>query len=86
MATNFERIKKVTVDKLHTKEEQITPQASFVGDLGADSLDLVELIMGLEDEFSTPEHKIKIPDEDSAKIKTVQDAMDYMDKLGVIGT
>ncbi len=83
MATVLERIKKVTVEQLGVEETEVNPQASFVEDLGADSLDLVELIMALEEEFSTPEHKIEIPDEDSEKLKTVQDAIDYIKDLGV---
>jgi len=59
------------------------PSANFVDDLGADSLDLVELIMSLEDEFSNPSQKVEIPDEDAEKIVTVQDAIDYLKALGV---
>jgi len=73
MAT-FERVKKVVVDQLDVSEEEVTTHASFVEDLGADSLDVVELIMGLEEEFD-----IEIPDEDAEKIATVQDAVNYID-------
>ncbi len=83
MATVLERIKKVTAEQLGVEQTEVNPQASFVEDLGADSLDLVELIMALEEEFSTPEHKVEIPDEDSEKLKTVQDAIDYIKDLGV---
>ncbi len=83
LATIFERIRKVTVDQLGVTEEEVTPSSSFVDDLGADSLDLVELIMALEEEFTTPERKVSIPDEDAEKIITVQDAMDYIKDLGV---
>lgn len=83
MATIFERIRKVTVDQLGVSEEEVTPSSSFVDDLGADSLDLVELIMALEEEFTSPERKVSIPDEDAEKILTVQDAMDYIRDLGV---
>ena len=83
MATIFERIRKVTVDQLGVTEEEVTPSSSFVDDLGADSLDLVELIMALEEEFTNPERKVSIPDEDAEKIITVQDAMDYVRELGV---
>ncbi len=83
MATVFERIRKVTVEQLGVKEEEVTPSSSFVDDLGADSLDLVELIMALEEEFTTAERKVTIPDEDAEKIATVQDAMDYLRDLGV---
>ena len=57
--------------------------ASFVDDLGADSLDLVELIMSLEEEFSNPSQKIEIPDEDAEKMVTIQDAIDYLKDRGV---
>ena len=83
MATIFERIRKVTVEQLGVSEEEVTPSSSFVDDLGADSLDLVELIMALEEEFTTPARKVSIPDEDAEKIITVQDAMDYIRDLGV---
>jgi acyl carrier protein len=61
----------------------VVPSANFVDDLGADSLDLVELIMSLEEEFSNPSHKVEIPDEDAEKIITVQDAIDYLKEHGV---
>jgi acyl carrier protein len=83
LATIFERIRKVTVDQLGVTEEEVTPSSSFVDDLGADSLDLVELIMALEEEFTSPERKISIPDEDAEKIINVQDAMDFIRDLGV---
>jgi acyl carrier protein len=83
MATVLERIKKVTVEQLGVEEAEVKPESSFVEDLGADSLDLVELIMALEEEFSTPEKKIEIPDEDSEKLGTVQDAINYVKNLGV---
>ena len=83
MATIFERIKKIAVEQLGVEDEEVVPTASFVDDLGADSLDLVELIMSLEEEFSNPNQKIEIPDEDAEKIGTVQDAVDYLKELGV---
>jgi len=83
MATVLERIKKVAAEQLGVEESEIKPESSFVEDLGADSLDLVELIMALEEEFSTPEKKIEIPDEDSEKLATVQNAIDYIKNLGV---
>ena len=83
MATIFERVKKVIVDQLGVEEKEVVPSASFVDDLGADSLDLVELIMSLEEEFSDSSQKIEIPDEDAEKIVTVQDAVDYIKDLGV---
>ena len=84
MATIFERIRKITIGQLvDLKEEEITPSSSFVEDLGADSLDMVELVMALEEEFTTPERKVSIPDEDTEKIITVQNAMDYLRDKGV---
>ncbi len=72
--STFDRVKKVVVEQLDVSEEEVTPQASFVEDLGADSLDVVELVMGLEEEFD-----VEIPDEDAEKIATVQDAVTYID-------
>lgn len=69
----FERVKSVIVDQLGTDESAVTMEASFVDDLGADSLDIVELIMGLETEFD-----IEIPDEQAEKISTVGDAVNYI--------
>lgn len=75
MSTIEERVKKIVVDQLGIKDEEATPEASFVDDLGADSLDTVELVMALEEEFDT-----EIPDEDAEKIRTVQQAIDYIKK------
>lgn len=72
--STFDRVKKVVVEQLDVSEEEVTPQASFVEDLGADSLDVVELVMGLEEEFD-----IEIPDEDAEKIATVKDAVSYIE-------
>ena len=83
MATVLERLKKVTAEQLGVEEKEVTPEASFVDDLGADSLDLVELIMALEEEFSDSSQKIEIPDEDAEKLVTIQDAIDYLKDLGV---
>ena len=83
MATTYERLKKMVVEQLGVEESEVVPSASFVDDLGADSLDLVELIMALEETFSSPSQKIEIPDEDAEKIVTVQDAIDYLRDLGV---
>ncbi len=83
MATVYERLKKIVVEQLGVEEEEVVPTANFVDDLGADSLDLVELVMGLEEGFSTPEKKLEIPDEDAEKIVTVQDAVDYIKDHGV---
>ena len=83
MTTVFERVKKVIVEQLGVDEEQVVPSASFADDLGADSLDQIELIIALEEEFSNPVSKVEIPDEDAKKIITVQDAVDYIKSLGV---
>lgn len=69
----FDKVKEIIVDQLGVKASEVTPEASFIDDLGADSLDIVELIMALEEEFD-----IEIPDEDAEKITTVQDAIDYI--------
>lgn len=73
MSTIEERVKKIVVEQLGVKEEEVIPAASFVDDLGADSLDTVELVMALEEEFET-----EIPDEEAEKITTVQQAIDYV--------
>jgi len=83
VATIFERVKRIIVEQLGAEEAEVVPEASFVDDLGADSLDLVELIMSLEEEFSNPSRKIEIPDEEAEKILTVQDAVDYIRDLGI---
>ena len=83
MAIIYERLKKIVVEQLGVEEGEVVPSANFVDDLGADSLDLVELIMALEEEFSNSSLKIEIPDEDADKIATVQDAIDYIKDLGV---
>jgi len=73
------RLKEIIVDRLDVEEDQIVPEASFVEDLGADSLDIVELIMGIEEEFD-----IEIPDEDAEKLTSVGEAMNYtLAKIGV---
>jgi acyl carrier protein len=68
-----EQVKKIVVDKLGVEESEVTPDASFVEDLGADSLDLVELVMEFEEQFH-----IEIPDEDAEKIRRVREAVDYI--------
>ena len=83
MATIFERLKKIVVEQLGVDDKDVVPSASFIDDLGADSLDLVELIMSLEEEFSNPSRKVEIPDEDAQKIITIQDVLDYLKDLGV---
>jgi acyl carrier protein len=83
VATIFERIKGIVVEQLGVEEGEVVATASFVEDLGADSLDLVELIMSLEEEFSNPDHKVEIPDEAAEKIITIQDAIDYIKDQGI---
>ncbi len=83
MAIIFERLKKIVVDQLGVEEAEVVPSASFVDDLGADSLDLVELMMALEEEFSNPSKKIEIPDEDAEKLVTIRDAVDYLRDLDI---
>lgn len=73
MSTIEERVKKIVAEQLGVKEDEVTNEASFVDDLGADSLDTVELVMALEEEFET-----EIPDEEAEKISTVQTAIDYV--------
>ncbi|MEO6697914.1 MAG: acyl carrier protein [Paraperlucidibaca sp.] len=73
MSTIEERVKKIVAEQLGVKLEEVTNEASFVDDLGADSLDTVELVMALEEEFET-----EIPDEEAEKISTVQTAIDYV--------
>lgn len=85
MATVYERVKKLTVDQLGVEEDEVSPSSSFVDDLNADSLDLVELIMSIEEEFSTEGQPVEISDEDAEKIVTVQDAVDYINDKGVEG-
>lgn len=73
MSNYFEEIKRIVVDKLQVDEKQVTLEASFIEDLGADSLDTVELVMDLEEHF-----EIEIPDEDAEKLRTVNDAVEYV--------
>jgi acyl carrier protein len=73
MSSVQERVKKIVVEQLGVKEDEVTDEASFVDDLGADSLDTVELVMALEEEFKT-----EIPDEEAEEITTVQQAIEYI--------
>ena len=82
MATVFERVQKIIAEQLGVEESEIQPQTSFVDDLNADSLDLVELIMSLEEEFSQEGQAVEISDEDAEKIVTVQDAVNYIAEHG----
>ena len=74
MASVFDRVKGIVVDQLGVAEAEVTPEASFTDDLGADSLDVVELVMALEEEFG-----VEIPDEDAEKIATVGEAVKYIE-------
>ncbi|HCW51770.1 MAG TPA: acyl carrier protein [Clostridiales bacterium] len=71
----YERLKEIIVEQLGVDEDEVVPEASFIDDLGADSLDIVELIMALEEEFD-----LEIPDEDAEKISTVGEAVEYIAK------
>ncbi|HEV7214112.1 MAG TPA: acyl carrier protein [Chloroflexota bacterium] len=75
--STYDRLKPIVAEQLGVNESEVTPQASFVDDLNADSLDLVELIMSLEEEFG-----MEIPDEDAERIRTVQEAVEYVDEHG----
>ena len=77
MASIEERVKKIAVEQLGVKEEDVSNDSKFIDDLGADSLDTVELVMALEEEFET-----EIPDEDAEKITTIQEAVDYIKAHG----
>ena len=75
MANTFEQVKEVIVEQLNVSPEEVKPESNFVEDLGADSLDVVEMIMALEERFG-----IEIPDSEAENIKTVQDVVDYIEK------
>ena len=83
LATVYERVKKVTLAQLGVTENEVTPDSNFAADLGADSLDLVELMMALEEEFSTAGKKLTIPDEESEKMLSVQDVVDFLHGIGI---
>ena len=84
MATVYERVRALIVEQLGVEEEQVSTSASFVDDLSADSLDLVELIMSIEEEFTQAGNAtLEISDEDAEKIQTVQDAIDYLHDVGI---
>jgi acyl carrier protein len=83
LATVFERVRKIIVEQLGVEEGEVNPTTSFVDDLNADSLDLVELIMAMEEEFSGNGKSMEISDEDAEKIVTVQDAVNYIVEHGI---
>ena len=83
MPTVYERVKDIVIDKLGVDEELVTEEASFIENLNADSLDLVELIMAFEEEFSSPDAQLEIPDEDAGNIATVSDAVTYLKGRGI---
>lgn len=83
MPTVFERVKSIVVDKLGVDGEDVQEGSSFVDDLNADSLDLVELIMAFEEEFSTDDQAVEISDDDAGNIHTIKDAVDYLKQHGV---
>lgn len=83
MASIYERVRALIVEQLGVEEDQVTPSASFVDDLNADSLDLVELIMSIEEEFAGDVEGLEISDEDAEKIQAVQDAIDFLKDAGV---
>ena len=83
MTTVYDRVKSIVVDKLGVEEDEVTETASFIENLNADSLDLVELIMAFEEEFSTDDSQLEISDEDAANIATVSDAVNYLKEHGV---
>ena len=83
MSTVYDRVKAIVVDKLDVDEEGVTEKSSFSEDLNADSLDLVELIMAFEEEFTTDGNQVEISDEDAGQIQTLNDAVMYLKNLGI---
>ena len=83
MTTVCDRVKSIVVDKLGVEEDEVTETSSFIENLNADSLDLVELIMAFEEEFSTDVEPVEISDDDAANIATVSDAVTYLKDHGV---
>ena len=85
MSDILDRVRAITAEKLSVDEEEITAESSFTEDLDADSLDVVELIMAFEEEFSTDDNQVEISDDDAESIETVQNAVDYLESKGVSG-
>ena len=83
MAKVFDRVKAIIVEQLGVDEDTVVPSASFIDDLNADSLDLAELMIALEEEFSNPGREVTIPDEDAKKLVTVKDAVEYIKEHGI---
>lgn len=86
MPTVYERVKTIVEDKLDAADKDVQESSSFVEDLNADSLDLVELIMAFEEEFSSEELQLEIPDEDAGNIQTLGDAVNYLKTRGIEDT
>lgn len=86
MPTVYERVKAVVVDKLGVNEADVQEETSFVEDLNADSLDLVELIMAFEEEFSSTESPLEISDDEAGNIRTIKDAVSYLTQHGAKDT
>ena len=86
LPTIYDRVKEIVVDKLGVDEAEVNESASFVDNLNADSLDLVELIMAFEEEFSTGDQPLEISDEDAGVLVTIQDAVTYINGRGVKDT
>jgi len=83
LSTVYDRVKDIVVDKLGVEEEDVNESSSFVENLNADSLDLVELIMAFEEEFSSPASQLEISDDDAGNIATINDAVTYLKEHGV---
>ena len=86
VATIYERVKSIVADKLGVNEAEVTENSSFVDNFNADSLDLVELIMAFEEEFSTADNPLEISDEEAANIATISDAVAYLKEWGAVDT
>ena len=86
MATIYERVKAIVAEKLGVDEAEVTQDSSFVDDFNADSLDLVELIMAFEEEFSTADKQLEISDEEAGNLATINDAVTYLRDHGVADT
>ena len=83
MDTVYERVKSIVIDKLGVDDAEVSESSSFVENLNADSLDLVELIMALEEEFSTDDSPVEISDDEAGNIATIKDAVAYLKRHGI---